>query len=216
MNMKNMCEKKCCGMSWCMCGNRDVGLLVLRLTTGIIFLVMGISKLQGMDATIGFFASVGIPAFLAWIVAFLETIGGACLVLGFMTRVFAKILALIVLFAMLIVHSHGPFMGLAMPLAVFGSAFALSCFGGGKYSLSRLCSCGGKCMVCKSEKGCCSGMKCDGCTEKCAGGVCSKHEAKESAPCCSSEHGTVTGDDKKEVCAVCNAGTGTCDMHTEK
>lgn len=206
MNMKNSCEKKCCEMSSCMSDKMDMGLLVLRLTTGIIFLFMGITKLQGMDATIAFFASVGIPAFLAWIVALLETIGGASLVLGFMTRIFSKILALIVLFAILIVNSHGPFMGMVMPLAVFGSAFALSCLGGGKYALCGFCLCGGKCSRCKnkhrvavcSRSGWCgNAMEGSTCTEKCTGGVCSHHEHKDSASC--------------DMCVA-----GTCTMHTEK
>ncbi len=192
MCMKNgMCGKKCCGMSACMCGNKNLGLLLLRLAAGSIFLVAGIMKLQGMDMVVGYFESMGIPAFVAWLVAIIEVLGGAMLVLGVFVRKAAILLSVIIAAAIILVHAKQGYMSMQAPLTIFAVTMALTMLGGGKYSMTGMCRCGGKCMACKDEKGCTAGTccaggtcgtdakTCDGCADKCAGGTCSMHEGKE-------------------------------------
>lgn len=191
MCMKNMCGKKCCGMNMCFCGNKNLGLLLLRLVTGGIFLVAGIGKLTHMPMVLGYFAMMGIPAFVAYLVAICETVGGAMVVIGLFTRKAALVLGIIISFAIILVHSKGDFTQMQLAIVLFGTTFGLTMLGGGKYSVTGMCKCGGKCMACKDEKGCmgsgcCAGgtcgagaMKCDGCTDKCAGGTCSMHEGKD-------------------------------------
>ena len=181
MCKKGMCGGKCMGM--CFCGNKNLGLLLLRLTTGFIFLANGVMKLQNMDMVIGYFSSMGIPVFLTWIVALAEVIFGAMVILGIFTRKAATVLGIIIVFAFILVHSKGDFGGMELAIALFGATFALASIGGGRYSVMGMCKCGGKCMGCKDEHGCAGGvcstsMKCDGCG-KCANGVCSMHEGKE-------------------------------------
>jgi len=87
--------------------------LLLRLGIGIIFLVHGVGKLfnlgptaLGINGTANFFASLGIPAamFFAWVVALVETFGGAALLLGVLTRYAALLLAIDMLTALLVFH----------------------------------------------------------------------------------------------------------------
>jgi putative oxidoreductase len=60
----------------------------------------------GIEGTIGFFASVGIPmpAVMAWVVALVEAVGGLALILGVAVPVFAAALAINMAVALLTVH----------------------------------------------------------------------------------------------------------------
>ena len=60
---------------------------LMRVVLGIIFLAHGISKLQmGLGNVEGWFDSMGVPGFLAYLVATLELIGGILLIIGLFTR----------------------------------------------------------------------------------------------------------------------------------
>ncbi len=69
--------------------------LLTRVVIGHAFIVAGLGKLRNFDATIGFFASIGIPMpeLNAAFIATLELVGGAALVIGLATRVFAALLS---------------------------------------------------------------------------------------------------------------------------
>lgn len=69
------------------------GALLLRVTLGVAALAHGLLKLLvfGPAGTIGFFASLGYPAALAWFVIIAETLGGLALILGIYARVAAAI-----------------------------------------------------------------------------------------------------------------------------
>lgn len=54
----------------------ETGTLLLRVVTGIIFFVHGLSKFQGLEGTTQFFQSIGIPAFMVYVIATIELVGG--------------------------------------------------------------------------------------------------------------------------------------------
>lgn len=63
----------------------DLGLLILRVTVGLIFLTHGWPKLMnGASGTAQFFGQLGIPApgVTAWLITVLEVAGGIALILG--------------------------------------------------------------------------------------------------------------------------------------
>lgn len=68
---------------------------VTRLVLGQAFLLTGLGKLRHLDRTTDFFASIGLPlpGVNAVLVGVLELVGGACLMLGLGTRLFAALLA---------------------------------------------------------------------------------------------------------------------------
>src|SRR3989344_7768029 len=81
----------------------DISMFFLRLAIGIPFLLHGVGKLfnwgpfaSGIESVVGFFSSLGIPSatLFAWIVALVETFGGLFLILGFLTRTSALLLAI--------------------------------------------------------------------------------------------------------------------------
>ena len=88
----------------------DVGLLMLRLGVGIIFLYHGWPKLnpnsmmKGTAGFGGFLKQMGVPLpmFFAWVVALLETVGAVLLILGLGTRILAVGFAITMLVAILL------------------------------------------------------------------------------------------------------------------
>jgi len=75
-----------------------IGQVILRVVLGFIFFMHGLSKFQGgIDNTAGYFESLGLFGFIAYIVAIIELIGGIALVLGLGTRIVAALLAVIML-----------------------------------------------------------------------------------------------------------------------
>jgi putative oxidoreductase len=123
----------------------DLGLLVLRLVIGVIYVAHGWQKLfiVGPSAAGAAFASMGVPLpqVLGPLVGGVECVGGVVLILGWLTRVASFGLAVDVLGAMIFFHSrHGFFvpMGIELVLSLFGAAVALSLAGAGEYSIDAL------------------------------------------------------------------------------
>lgn len=138
--------------------NKSLGLLVLRVFVGVIFIIHGVQKLQNMEGTIGFFSQIGLNAFWAWVAALVETLGGIALVLGLFVQYAGVLLAIIMVVAITMVKYRfggatllGKYAAAEIDLSLLGSCIALAFTGAGKYSLSRMCKChkdGGNCKVC--------------------------------------------------------------------
>lgn len=88
--------------------NPELGLALLRVALGVIFITHGAAKLfGGMEGTIGFFGSIGIPlpTVAAWAVALLEFVGGISLVFGFLVTPISLLLTLHMLAGIVLVHA---------------------------------------------------------------------------------------------------------------
>ncbi|PAE23800.1 DoxX family protein [Bacillus sp. 7894-2] len=76
----------------------ELGHFILRAILGLIFFIHGLSKFQGgISNTAGFFESIGIPGFMAYIVAVIELAGGIALILGIGTKIVSVLFAVIML-----------------------------------------------------------------------------------------------------------------------
>ncbi len=154
--MCGMCShgEKCKGM--CI----DAGLFLVRVGVGIIFLAHGIQKLQGIDGVIGFFGKIGLPAFLAWAVAIIETLAGAAMILGVFTGFAGLLLAIVMLGAIFTAKKAAPFMGgWEFDFALLTSALGVALLGPGKYAITCLFA---KCKKGDKNDGCCGGAGKDG------------------------------------------------------
>ncbi len=82
-------------------------LLYMRLVWGHQFFLAGMGKFSNMDTVIQFFASLNLahPEFVAYAVAFFEVVGGICLFLGFISRLAAVPLIVIMISALSLAHS---------------------------------------------------------------------------------------------------------------
>jgi putative oxidoreductase len=123
----------------------NMGIALLRITVGVIFLAHGLQKLfsYGIEGVAGGFAQMGIPLpyASAVLVSGVEFVGGLALVLGLGTRLLALPLAINMLGAILMVHSKGGFFapaGIEFPLALFAANAALVLTGSGAFALDNL------------------------------------------------------------------------------
>jgi putative oxidoreductase len=122
----------------------DLSWLLVRLTAGLMLLPHGIPKWQAGVAAFatGGLAKRGIePSLpLAYLVVFLETVGGVCIALGIFTRFFAAAAA-IHLCVVMFIHMPQGFAwsarGYEYPLFWGLILFAIALRGGGPYSVDR-------------------------------------------------------------------------------
>lgn len=79
---------------------KSLGLLLIRVGTGLVFFMHGIMKLQNMSMVNDFFVkSLGLPPGTASLIAFIEVVGGLMLITGVFTRVAAFVLGIVMLCA---------------------------------------------------------------------------------------------------------------------
>ncbi len=116
--------------------NSDVALLLLRLALGAVFVAHGWQKLGNMDGTISFFASIGFPAFLAYLVALVEFLGGIAVLLGVYLTYAGTLLAIVMLVAIVVVKSSKGFVGgFEFDVVLLALALAIPALGAGKYAV---------------------------------------------------------------------------------
>ncbi|MEZ5008073.1 MAG: DoxX family protein [Chitinophagales bacterium] len=121
----------------------DFGLLIMRLSIGVLMLLHGIAKLKGVDGIEGMLQSKGLPGFLAYGVYIGEIAAPIFLIVGYRTRVAALVFAINCVVAALLAHAddinqlsqHGGWAVELLGLYFFG-ALALFFTGGGKLAFS--------------------------------------------------------------------------------
>lgn len=120
----------------------DYAALVLRVTSGALFLAHGLMKVNvfTVAGTVGYFESIGIPGIFAYLTILAELAGGAALILGVGTRLVS--LALIpVLLGATWAHSGNGWVfaseggGWEFPLFWAVAQFAIALLGAGAFAL---------------------------------------------------------------------------------
>ena len=122
----------------------EVGALILRLALGITFFIHGFVKFSGgIENQVGWFSSIGLPGFLAYVVAIIELVGGFALIIGLGTKVVSALLAIIMIGATLKVLSlgflgNGQMAGYELDVALFAMAAYLAINGSKLLSMNQL------------------------------------------------------------------------------
>jgi putative oxidoreductase len=117
--------------------------LIGRVLLAAIFLVSGFSKLVAPGLTIGYIASLGLPApILGYIGSMtLELVAGALLIVGYRVRYAAALLAVYSIVTALIFHhalgDQNQMCHFLKDIAMSGGLLQLVAFGAGAYSLDN-------------------------------------------------------------------------------
>lgn len=121
---------------------QPLGLFILRVVLGIIMVVHGYHKVfGGLHHHAQFVASLGMPAWLGYVSAFTEFLGGIALVAGVLTRIAALAVCADMCVAIAKVHWHNGLTGqggFEFPLSLAAIAFALIFAGAGPISVDWL------------------------------------------------------------------------------
>ncbi|MDH3734066.1 MAG: DoxX family protein [Gemmatimonadota bacterium] len=124
--------------------NPGLGLAILRIVLGVIFIAHGWPKFGGMEGTAGFLASLGVPApaLAAWGIALLETVGGLLLVVGAFVTPVAALLTVHMVTGIFLVHIPNGFYvigpgsgGYEFNLVLSASLLAMIFVGAGNWAL---------------------------------------------------------------------------------
>lgn len=119
---------------------RAWGLLILRVVIGVIFIAHGWQKIDNMAGTVGFFASLGLPAFLAYVTAWVEFIGGIAFVLGVGTKLTGYLFAIIMavaIFKLKLVGGLTGAKGYEFELLLLAASLCISFAGPGIFALGQ-------------------------------------------------------------------------------
>ncbi len=125
---------------------KDLGLLLLRVGIGLIFINHGYSKLMGghekwlwLGSKMSHLGITPAPVFWGFMAAASEFIGGIMLVLGLGTRIAAFFMACVMAVAVVMHISQGDgFSGAAHALSLLVVFLSLLISGGGAYSMEHM------------------------------------------------------------------------------
>ena len=124
---------------------QDLGRLLLRLAVGGLLLLHGLYKIRhGVGFVSGQVVAHGLPAAFAYLVYVGEVIAPSFVLLGFITRPAAVVMAINMATAVWLSHSHqlwglnkaGGY-SLELQTLFFCGALAIACLGTGRYAVMR-------------------------------------------------------------------------------
>jgi putative oxidoreductase len=123
-----------------MLNRNEIGNFLLRIMLGLVFLANGVVKFQGgIENTVGWFESIGIPGFLAYAVAIIELVGGIAIILGLGTKIVSVLFGVIMLGAIFTVKLSSGFLnGYVYDLVLLIISIHLVLNGSKLYSLDQL------------------------------------------------------------------------------
>jgi putative oxidoreductase len=129
---------------------QPLALLLMRLALGAIMVAHGYHKVfGGLHYHAQMVAGLGLPAWLGYVSAFTEFLGGLLILVGFFTRAAGFAVGIDLVVAIWKVHLHNGLIGspdrpgYEFALAAAALAFALVFFGGGPIALDHVLRGGG-------------------------------------------------------------------------
>ncbi len=164
-----MChDKKYCHKKW--------GKLLLRVVTGLVFLMHGLTHFGHVDQTSMFFNHIGLSTFFVYLVSGIEVVGGIAFILGIFTRIFAVLFAIIMIFAIFLTNRELHLSSYELELMLLVVSIFFATVSSGHWSLTKLCKC--KCHGSDKECKKCKIVGCDRHSKKCC------DVSIESGKCC--------------------------------
>lgn len=89
-------------------GLQKIAPLIARIFLAILFIMAGIGKLTGAEATAGYFGALGIPlpGISVYLVGLFELVGGIAIVAGYQTRIVALAFAVFSIASAVLAHTN--------------------------------------------------------------------------------------------------------------
>lgn len=113
--------------------HKAMGMLLVRLAAGVVFVNHGWMKLSSLAGARGFFAGLGLPAETATFIAVIEVIGGLMLIFGIAPRIAGLVLGVEMVVAMILVGiPHGSY---ELEMMLGAASLAVFLVGAGRYAL---------------------------------------------------------------------------------
>ena len=118
---------------------KDTGMLLIRLSLAIVFIAYGWAKVGDMAGTVGFFSSLGLSSFWAYLVGWVELLGGIAMLLGVCTKWAGWLLAITMAVAIYLVKGSAGLMGgYDFNLVLLLTALGVSFTGPGTLTIGKL------------------------------------------------------------------------------
>lgn len=119
---------------------RNLGLLIIRFSLALVFIIHGWLKLQNLESTGMFFESLTIPYphIMAYVAGIVEFGGGILLALGIFSCLTYSLLAITMLVAVVTTLSRGFVDGYEFALVFFCFFIALMFIGPGEWTFKQL------------------------------------------------------------------------------
>ena len=124
--------------------NKDLGILILRISIGVLMMLHGIAKIKnGVGGIEGMLANKGLPGFIAYGSYIGEVIAPLMMIIGFRARLASLFFALTCITAMYLAHAQDVFTltksggwGVELLGLFLLGAVAIFFSGAGKYAVS--------------------------------------------------------------------------------
>lgn len=123
----------------------EIGALILRVVLGITFFIHGFVKFQGgIENQVAWFSSIGLPGFLAYVVAIIELVGGFALIIGSGTKIISVLISFLMIGATLKVKlslgflGNGQMAGYELDVVLLAMAVYLAINGSKLWSVGQL------------------------------------------------------------------------------
>ena len=121
------------------CYRPGLGLLLIRVVTGLIFIHHGWMKLGNIGGTTGFMGMIGLPGFMAHAIITVELVGGLMLIAGVLTRVAGVATGIAMVVAVLLVTLPGKGLaGSELEILLMTVSFGIALIGAGNYRLLHI------------------------------------------------------------------------------
>jgi putative oxidoreductase len=135
------------------CYKPSLGLLLIRVAVGAVFLAHGWMKIGNVDMVTGMLSHMGVvaPGFFGPFISWLEVVGGLMLIFGILTRVAAAALGIEMFFAIFLTGIGRGFGPHELEIFLMAGSLGIALLGSGKFALYKMeCdNCAG--MLCKGE-----------------------------------------------------------------
>lgn len=119
--------------------NKDLGILLIRIAIGLVFVIHGWDKVSDLSGTATAMAGLGVPAVLAYVASFVELLGGVALIVGVWTRWVGILLAVEMAIAIALVKlQFGYVGGYEFELTLLLGSLGLTLTGPGAFSVEKI------------------------------------------------------------------------------